>query len=137
MSFVYRGHPSCDETITGYSPTAFSAAGQTCYIPVPYRAHIMECGFIPITSSVTSAITLQVSLSSVAGGSFVSGGVVASGTGTFASGALTKGAIASVSLDGTVIVPKGSQLEFIHSGGFNSAQGGCTVYAVIRKTATA
>lgn len=135
MSFMYEGHPSADQTITAYSPTAFSAAGQTCYLPVPFRAHVMECGFIPITSSVTSAITMQVRLSSVAGGSFTDV-LVASGSGTFASGALVKGAVASVSLDGTSIVPKGSQLEFTHSGGFNSAQGGCTCYVVVRRAAS-
>ena len=132
MSFMYEGHPSADHVITAYSPTAFSAAGQTCYMPIPYRAYITECGFIPITSSVTTQVTLQVSLSSVAGGSFVSGGVVASGTGTFASGALTKGAVASVAVS-NLLVPKGSQLEFTTSGGTNSLQGGCTIYAVVRR----
>ncbi len=133
MTFMYENTPSGDQTITALSPTAFSAAGQTTVIPVPFRGRLMECGFLPITSSVTSAITLQVDLSSVSAGTFTGGVMVASGTGTFASGVMALGAVCSVALSGANILPAGSQLKFTHSGGFTSAQGGATCYVVIRR----
>ncbi len=137
MSYMYEGTAATDQVITAFSPTLAASSGAKTYVPLGGTAakiHVLECGFIPLTTSVTSAMTLQVTISSVSSGSFSGGVLVTSGTGTFASGVLAPGAICSVALGGlssTAIVPRGTVLEYITSGGHISTVAGMC-YAVIR-----
>ncbi len=138
MSYMYEGTAATDQVITAFSPVLASSTGAKTYVPIcgtNAKVHVLECGFIPLTTSVTSAMTLQVTVSSVASGSFTGGVLVTSGTGTFASGVMqVPGAICSVALGGlssTAIVPRGTVLEFITSGGHISTVAGMC-YAVVR-----
>ncbi len=135
MGFVYEGDATCDAVVTGFCSNALASAGADAVILMPYRAHVMECGFIPQGASVTSATTMAVSLASnvVTSATFVS--LITSGLGTFASGVLAVGAVASVILSGTTILPKGASLKFTMSGG-QSATIAAQVYAIVRRTHT-
>ncbi len=135
MGFVYEGDATCDAVVTGFCSNGLASAGADAIVVIPYRAHIMECGFAAQGASVTSTTTMAVLLASnvVTSTTFVS--LITSGTGTFASGVLAVGAVASVVLTGSTIVPKGASLKFTMSGG-QSATIGAQVYAIIRRTHT-
>lgn len=135
MGFVYEGDATCDGIVTGFCSNGLASGGANAEIVVPYRSHIMECGFVPQGASATSAMTMAVTVASnvVASGTFVS--LITSGTGTFASGVLAEGAVASVSLSGSTILPKGASIKYTLSGG-QSATIAAQVYAIVRRVNT-
>ncbi len=135
MSFVYTENANCDQIISHVLSNAFISTGATIYLVAPYRARVMEAGFIPLTGSVVSNTTFQVKVGDnvTAGTSSFGTVLIASGTGTFASGTVEVGQFASVSLTGTTILKRGDALQCIMSGGHASSSA-ATVYAILRRT---
>ncbi len=131
MGFVYEEQANADQMITTFCSNAFASAGATTYLALPFRAHIMEAGFIPLTVSVTSATSLLVKLgNNVTFGTSSFGSTIVSST-SFST--IAVGQMASVALSGATIGKRGDALQVVTSGG-DAATGAATIYAIVRRT---
>ena len=137
MTFVYEGHPSADQMVTGFLQSGFVSTGAKTFVIVPFKAQVVEVGFVPITDSCTSATTLQVILGSNANSlasGFVTGStiVITSTTGTFSSVSIVQGGCNSSPVVGSVVANRGDGLQFTMSGG-NAGTKNALVYAILRR----
>jgi hypothetical protein len=125
--------PFFEQSIHSFLSNAGTPGGARHEIVLPFRCKVLECGFTPAGSDVTSAITMAVAignqLSSTAS-SFTN--IITSTLGTFASTNAIEGLTCSVVPPSASFGQRGDVLQFSFSGGQTSALG-ASVYAIIRR----